>query len=106
MRKIDGLRVARIRLAGGVWPRDEDSVHRRVLKRFPYTIHYELAERGGGCLCLGSPLYLAAREFALRTLSERLPYGAKPPKTVNAVDAMQTRPYVRMPAARPWYERS
>jgi plasmid stabilization system protein ParE len=22
---------------GGVWPRDEDGVHRRVLKRFPYT---------------------------------------------------------------------
>jgi plasmid stabilization system protein ParE len=29
---------------GGVWPSDEDRVHRRVLKRFPYTIHYELAE--------------------------------------------------------------
>ena len=29
---------------GGVWPRDGDGVHRRVLKRFPYTIHYELAE--------------------------------------------------------------
>jgi plasmid stabilization system protein ParE len=30
--------------SGGVWPRDKDGVHRRVLKRFPYTIHYELAE--------------------------------------------------------------
>ena len=29
---------------GGVWPRDEEGVHRRVLRRFPYTIHYELAE--------------------------------------------------------------
>jgi plasmid stabilization system protein ParE len=30
--------------SGGVWPRVEDRVHRRILKRFPYTIHYELAE--------------------------------------------------------------
>jgi plasmid stabilization system protein ParE len=30
--------------SAGVWPHDEDGVHRRVLKRFPYTIHYELAE--------------------------------------------------------------
>jgi len=30
--------------SAGVWPRDQDGVHRRVLKRFPYTIHYELAE--------------------------------------------------------------
>ena len=30
--------------SAGVWPRDEDDVYRRVLRRFPYTIHYELAE--------------------------------------------------------------
>jgi plasmid stabilization system protein ParE len=27
-----------------VWPCDEDGVHRRVMKRFPYTVHYELAD--------------------------------------------------------------
>ena len=27
----------------GIWPRDEDGAHRRVLKRFPYTIHHEVA---------------------------------------------------------------
>lgn len=26
----------------GVWPCDEEGVHRRVLKRFPYTVHYEV----------------------------------------------------------------
>jgi plasmid stabilization system protein ParE len=25
------------------WPCDDDGVHYRVLKRFPYTVHYELA---------------------------------------------------------------
>jgi plasmid stabilization system protein ParE len=34
---IDGLTET-----AGVWPCDEEGVHRRVLKRFPYTVHYEL----------------------------------------------------------------
>jgi plasmid stabilization system protein ParE len=37
---IDGLGES-----ADVWPKDEEGVHRRVLKRFPYTIHYELSER-------------------------------------------------------------
>lgn len=26
------------------WPRDDDGLHFRVLNRFPYTVHYELAD--------------------------------------------------------------
>jgi len=29
--------------SAGVWPRDQEGVQRRVLRRFPYTVHYDLA---------------------------------------------------------------
>jgi hypothetical protein len=50
---------------------------------------------------------LALRRFEL-TCSVEPPYqnGAKPTKTISPADAMHTSPKVRMPAARPWYERS
>ena len=44
--------------SASVWPRDEDSVHRRVLKRFPYTIHYGLASGRPGIF---TPLTTAGR---------------------------------------------
>lgn len=38
LEKIDGLADD-----ADTWPKDENGIHFRILSRFPYTIHYELA---------------------------------------------------------------
>jgi plasmid stabilization system protein ParE len=27
-----------------IWAHDEDGIHRRVMRRFPYTVHYEVMD--------------------------------------------------------------
>ena len=36
--------IDELTVRASIWPRDEDGVHHRVMKRFPYTVHYEIAD--------------------------------------------------------------